>query len=243
MKPSRGAGSAEESAGDRAEMLETLASVRRRSILDLLAREPSSVTEIARKVDLKPISVRFHLRKMRDLGLIEEVKQKGPVGRPRYLYRATKKQVEVGYPPRSYMQLASLLLGALAKNPDQQRVSKDIRSVGEKLGAGMGRSLKPKAPKWDALLLKEHFVEGVLEDFGAEPESVKVSKNSIQYRVNNCPFRELAVKYPQVVCEQLDDTVNASLLRELDRGIDWRKLRCVGYGDSYCEYLATFPEK
>lgn len=233
----------EQNAGERAEMLETFASNRRRRILGLVARKPSSIAEIARGVRLKPISVRFHLRKMRNLGLIEEVKQKGPVGRPRYLYRATKKQFEVTYPPRSYMQLASLLLGALASDPDQKRVSKDLRRVGEKLGADMGRSLKSKAPKWDALLLKEHFVEGVLEDFGAEPEAVRVSRKRIQYRVNNCPFRELAVKYPQVICEQLDDTVNAALLRELDRGIDWRKLRCVGHGDSYCEYLATFPGK
>lgn len=228
---------------ERTQMLETFASSRRRSILDFVSRKPSSVPEIARKVRLKPISVRFHLRKMRDLGLVEEVKQKGRVGRPRYIYRATKKQFEVAFPPRSYMQLASLLLAALVSDPDQKRVSKDLRRVGAKLGADMGRSLKPKVRKWDGFLLKEHFVEGVLEDFGAEPESVNVSKKSIQYRVNNCPFRELAVKYPQVVCEQLDDTVNASLLRELDRGIDWRKLRCVGHGDSYCEYVATFTAK
>jgi predicted hydrocarbon binding protein len=44
-----------------------------------------------------------------------------------------------------------------------------------------------------------------------------------------------------MVCEQLDDSINSSLLRELDRNIDWRKLKCAGHGDGYCEYVATFP--
>ena len=67
------------------------------------------------------------------------------------------------------------------------------------------------------------------------------SEASIQYRVNNCPFKELAIQYPQMVCGQLDDAINSSLLRELNRDIDWRTLKCAGHGDSYCEYIATFP--
>lgn len=223
------------------ELLEAFASAPRRGILDLVSKSPSSVPEIAEKVGLKPISVRFHLKKMLKLNLVEVVIQRGAVGRPRHLYRATNKRFEAAFPQRNYIQLASILLSVLMKNPDQNQVSSDLRKVGGKLGSELGRNLKKNEAKWDGVSLKEHFVEGVLETYGAKPETVKYSKKGIQYRLNNCPFKELAIQYPQVVCEQLDDAVNTALLRELDRDIDWRKLKCVGHGDSYCEYVVTFP--
>ena len=223
------------------ELLETYASSPRRGILDLVSRYPSSVQEIGKEVGLRPVSVRFHLRRLLRLGLVEEVKQKGALGRPRYLYRATNRRFEVAFPKRNYMQLASILLGTLATDPDQAKVSARLRSEGTKLGTELGRKMKEEKREWDGFSLKQHFVDGLLEEFGAKPETVACSKGSIRYRVNNCPFRELAVKYPQMICEQLDDAMNSSLLLELDRHIDWRKLKCAGHGDSYCEYLATFP--
>ena len=229
-------------AGDDAmELLESFASVPRRDILDLVSRTPSSVPEIAQRVGLKPVSVRFHLQKMLRLKMIEEVKQRGGLGRPRCLYRATKRRFEVAYPPRNYMQLASLLLSVLVTNQDQDRVASDLRKTGKAMGSELGKDLKSKAgiEAWDGISLKKHLVEGLLEDFGTQPETVRCSKKSIQYRLNNCLFKELAVQYPQLVCEQLDDAVNTSLIKELGGQIDWRKLKCMGHGDSYCEYVAT----
>ena len=223
------------------ELLETLASAPRRGILDLVSKTPSTVPEIAEKVGLKPISVRFHLRKMLKLNLVEEVKQRRGRGRPRYLYQATRRPFDVAFPRRNYMQLASILLSALVANKDSGRTAGDIRRAGMKLGSELGRKLREKEEEWDGVSLKKHLVEGLLEDFGAEPETVKCSTSSIQYRVNNCPFKELATRYPKIVCEQLDDAINYSMLREIDRKIDWRKLKCAGHGDSYCEYVATFP--
>ena len=223
------------------ELLESVASAPRRAVLDLVSRMPSSVPEIARRVGLEPISVRFHLKKMLEAGLIEEVKQRGGVGRPRSLYRASKKRFEVAFPPRSYMQLADLLLRALTASSGHDQVARDVRKAGKKLGSELGRDLRMRTgiSRWDGVSLKKHLVEGLLEDFGTQPETVRFSKKSIQYRVNNCPFKELALRYPRIVCEQLDDTINASLVRELCREIDWRKLKCAGHGDSYCEYVAT----
>lgn len=240
MRSASGAG--QETAEDEAaEFLEAYASAPRRGILDLVSKRPSSVDEIGKSVGLEPVSVRFHLRRLLKLNLIEEVKQKGTRGRPRYLYRASNRRFEVAFPSRNYMQLASILLATLANDPDQDHVSRRLRSAGAKLGSELGRKLKEEERTWDGLSLKKHFVEGLLEDFGGEPETVACSKESIQYRMNNCPFRELAVQYPQMVCEQLDDAINSSLLQELDRGIDWRKLKCAGHGDGYCEYVAAFP--
>lgn len=224
------------------ELLESFASVPRREILDLVSKTPSSIQEIAQKVGLRPISVRFHIRKMLKLDLIEEVQQRGPVGRPRYLYRATKRRFEIAYPPRSYAQLASVLLNVVVANPDRKRVTRDLRSAGKKMGTELGRGLRSKAgvDRWEGGSVKKYLVEGLMKDFGTRPETVRYSKDSIQYRLNNCPFQELATQYPQVVCEQLDDSVNLALMKELDSDIDWRKLKCIGHGDSYCEYLATW---
>lgn len=222
-------------------LLETYASAPRMEILDLLSKTPSTVDEVAQKVGLKPISVRFHLRKLLRLNLVEETKQRGSLGRPRYLYRGTQKRFEVAFPPRSYEHLASVLLRALLTNPDQGQVTNSLRKVGMELGSEMGRGLRDKAGAngWDGPALKKHLVEGPLTDFGTQPETVECTDKSIRYRLNNCPFRELAVKYPQAICEELDDTINISLIKELDKDLDWRKLRCIGHGDRYCEYLVA----
>jgi predicted ArsR family transcriptional regulator len=235
MKSQRAAGS------KTVELLETFASAPRTEILDLLSKEPYSVEEIAEKVGLKPISVRFHLRKLLRLNLVEETKQRGSLGRPRYLYRATQKHFEVAFPPRSYEHLASVLLRALQANPDQSQVSNSLRKVGVEMGSELGRGLRDKAGvnAWDGPALKKHLVEGLLVDFGTRPETVECTDKSILYRLSNCPFKELAIKYPQAICEELDDTINISLMKELDKNLDWRKLRCIGHGDDYCEYLAT----
>lgn len=230
-----------EGADGSARVLETLANEQRMSILGLVSRKPVTVEEISEQIGLRPVSVRFHLRKLAGLGLIEGRAQRRGVGRPRYLYSATERSVEVAYPPRSYRHLASVLLKTLLTDPDQSQVSRNLRKVGREMGSDLARGLKAGSgvADWDGPALKMHLVEGLMENFGAQPETVKCSKDAIQYRLNNCPFKELAQEYPQVLCEQLDDTLNISLLKELDSRIDWRKIRCIGHGDSYCEYLAT----
>ena len=241
MTEAAGSGGSESNNGAM-ELLESFASAPRRKILDLVSRTPSTVPEIAQRVGLKPMSVRFHIQKMLKLDLIEEVKQRGPVGRPRYLYRATKRRFEIAFPPRNYMQLASVVLSVLMANPDHEQVARDLRKAGNRLGTDLARSLRNETgvDRWDGPLLKEHLVEGLLEDFGTQPETVRYSEDSIQYRLNNAPFKELAALYPQAVCELLDDSMNTALIRGLGRDIDWRKLKCIGHGDSYCEYLATW---
>ena len=116
--------------GGTTELLETYASAPRRGILDLVSRYPSSVNEIGKAVGLEPVSVRFHLQKLLKLGLVEEVKQQGKLGRPRYLYRATNRRFEVAFPSRNYMQLASILLGTLAAGPDHDKDSTRLRNAG-----------------------------------------------------------------------------------------------------------------
>jgi predicted ArsR family transcriptional regulator len=223
-------------------LLETFASLPRMGIIKLVSKKPSTVQEIAQEIGLKPISVRFHLQKLTELGFIKPTKGRGRVGRPRLIYRATDKRLEVAFPPRNYLHLASVLMRVLLKSGDTGRIKMDAAKVGKEIGSELGRSLRRNTgvERWDGNLLKKHLVEGMLEEFGTRPETVFHTSKSIQYRLNNCPFRELAIQYPDIICEELDDAINVSILRELDDRIDWRKLKCIGHGDSYCEYVASW---
>lgn len=221
---------------------ETFASEPRMRILNLMTTTPISASRIAEEVGLTPTTVRFHLQKLLRFGLVEEVEKRGLVGRPRLLYRATGKRIEFTFPARNYMRLSEVLVQTLTSVSDQSAVRKQLRRVGRNLDSQLGRYLIEKTGQknWDAGKFGKHFVEGMLNEFGAQPEIVKQTDSSVQYRMNNCPFKELAVKYPRVICEELDDNLNKALCKELDPGIDWKKMRCMGHGDPYCEYLATW---
>lgn len=246
MKPTTAV--VEEKATGRAEaqrdaaVLETFASSPRMGILKLVSKKPSTIQEIAEEVGLKPITVRFHLKKLVELGFVKTTKGRGRVGRPRLIYRATDKRLEVTFPPRNYLHLASALMRVLLESGDTERIKRDAAKVGKEIGSELGRHLREDTgvERWDGNLLKKHFVDGVLEEFGARPETVYQTNKSVYYRINNCPFKELAIQYPDIICEELDDAMSVSMLKELDDRIDWRKLKCIGHGDSFCEYVASW---
>jgi len=225
---------------DRA-LAETFASAVRMRILNLLSTTPKSVYDIAREVGLRPTAVRFHLEKLLRLGLIEEHEKRGVVGRPRLLYRATGKRVEMAFPQRHYIVLSEALINALLIF-DSKEVEERLRRVGVEIGSGLGKSLIEKTGLkfWGPDAFKEHFIEGMLRDYGAQPEIVEDSPKSIRYRENNCPFEELAVKHPALICDVLDTTINVALCRELNPSITCKNVKCIGHGDAYCEYIVSW---
>ena len=114
-------------------MLETFASVPRMRILDLITTKPTKIFNIAKEVGLTPVTVRFHLQELLRLGLVEEVEERGSVGRPKALYRATGKRAEIAFPARNYMQLSDVLMVVLTSFPDQPRIHMRLRDAARNL--------------------------------------------------------------------------------------------------------------
>ncbi len=221
---------------------ETLASGPRMEILNLVATVPASISRIAEALDISPTAARFHLQRLLDSGLVTKVEERGSVGRPRILYRATGKRVEIGFPMRNYMRLSEVLIHALLANPDQKQVEESLREVGREHASYIAKDLISKAPgtKWDAEAFKKHVVEGTLKEWGTQPEIMAASRDRLQYRYYNCPFKELAQKYPRMICEVLDDALHREMCKELNPKIDLQRLKCAGHGDAYCEYLLSW---
>src|SRR3989442_7765523 len=78
------------------------------------AGRPVGVAEVASALGLHQNTVRPHLERLREVGLLEvTAESRGTVGRPQHLYEPTEDAPPVGLGPRSY-HLLSQLLAALA---------------------------------------------------------------------------------------------------------------------------------
>src|SRR5436305_8660428 len=82
-----------------------------------LARSPSplSTIEIAETLGLHPNTVRPHLERMREVGLLDvEVEARGSVGRPQHRYSLAADAPSLGLEPAAFPLLAQLLVSAAA---------------------------------------------------------------------------------------------------------------------------------
>src|SRR5205823_5641488 len=74
------------------------------------AQAPRSTSDIAETLGLHPNTVRPHLERMRDVGLLDvEVDNRGSVGRPQHRYSLAADAPSLGFEPPAFPLLARLL--------------------------------------------------------------------------------------------------------------------------------------
>ncbi|MBX9642285.1 MAG: HTH domain-containing protein [Mycobacteriaceae bacterium] len=165
---------------------------RRRAVLRILrsSRTQLSIVAIAKKLDVHPNTVRFHLDTLVGEGRVEHVRpsHRGP-GRPPLMFRAVQQMDREG--TRQYRLLAEILAMELASEPDS-----DARAVAA--GRAWGERLGPPGPDPDADESIAHLV-GVLDGLGFEPE-LRVTGDEQQVGLRHCPFLELAERQSNVIC-------------------------------------------
>ncbi|MDQ4149499.1 MAG: transcriptional regulator [Actinomycetota bacterium] len=160
----------------------------------------------------------FHLDKLVDRGLLKThfarpAGRSGPgAGRTAKFYEPSDLQVEVAVPPRQYQFAGQLLVTALdTQKPGESSRASAIRvarrvgiELGEKLreGATRGRRMGPERTL--------RLLEQILTDHGYEP----YREGSKELRLKNCPFHELALQAPDLVC-----AMNHAFVEGLTRGI------------------------
>lgn len=124
----------------------------------------------------------FHLDKLVEAGLLEvsfarRSGRSGPgAGRPAKLYRRAAGEHVVSVPPRSYLSAAELLAEAVDRSGADEAAYKVAREEGRKAATGV-----------DAV--------EVLAARGYEPEV-----DGAAVRLRNCPFHQLAQRFPPLVC-------------------------------------------
>jgi predicted ArsR family transcriptional regulator len=182
--------------GARLDLFKTLGDNTRYAIYLELARSPKALTtaEIADVIDLHPNTVRPHLERMRDVGLVEvAVDGRGEVGRPQHRYSLAADAPSLGLEPPVMPVLARMVLAMaerLGGGPD------DAFATGSDEGALRARPYA-SAPSSLEALVSDLDVLGfdpvVAEAFGDDPDVAVVA-------FAQCPFGDLAARHPKLVC-------------------------------------------
>ncbi|HVE94829.1 MAG TPA: helix-turn-helix domain-containing protein [Acidimicrobiales bacterium] len=157
---------------------------------------PLSTAEIASVLVLHPNTVRPHLERMREAGLLEVVvDNRGTVGRPQHRYRPADDAPSLGLEPSSFRLLANLLAAAAAIGA----VSSDqAADAGRAHGRISAEALGEQFPRTDA----HRCIAALAEDqtsLGFDPATVDEGTTAT-IAFTRCPFQELAEAYPDLVC-------------------------------------------
>jgi predicted ArsR family transcriptional regulator len=159
-----------------------------------LARSPRPLTtaEIAQTLGLHPNTVRPHLDRMRDVGLVVVgVETRGEIGRPQHRYSPAPGAPSLGLEPPTMPLLARLVLGVA------RRVgagSDDAEAIGREEGA------RRAAPYADAPSSLEALVTD-LDRLGFDPiVSAGDDDDTAVVAFANCPFNDVAAEHPDLVC-------------------------------------------
>jgi predicted ArsR family transcriptional regulator len=150
---------------------------------------PLSTAEVAETLGLHPNTVRPHLERMRDVGLLDVATDaRGTVGRPQHRYFLSAAAPSLGLEPSAFPLLARMLASAASAAgvaaPDAVEAS---REQGRALAGG-----RAGAPCVRALT-------AALDDLGFDP-AVGDDDEAATIVFTHCPYRELAEAYPELVC-------------------------------------------
>lgn len=150
---------------------------------------PKTTAEIAETLDLHANTVRPHLERMREAGLLAvETDSRGSVGRPQHRYSLAPDAPALGLEPPTWQVLAHMLADVaafMAPEPD------DVAAMSSE----QGRAAAARRPGTACV----SGLVDALAELGFDPaEAEDATVTSIAF--THCPFRELAETYPDLVC-------------------------------------------
>lgn len=190
----------------RLDVLKALGDNTRYAIYLELARAPRplSTLEVAERLGLHANTVRSHLERMRDVGLLDlQVDASGGVGRPQHRYSLAPDAPSLGFEPPVMPMLASMVV-RLAERMGASGA--DAAAVGH-LQGGVDAARYDDAPsglealvaELDRLGFDPLVAEGAaapLDGAGALPEQ----REDAVVGFGHCPFRPFAEANPEIVC-------------------------------------------
>jgi predicted ArsR family transcriptional regulator len=156
-----------------------------------LARSPSprSTAEIADTLDLHVNTVRPHLERMREVGLLEVRSEARGVGRPQHRYSLAPEAPSLGLEPSPYPALARMLLRLAGSAGLDTEAAVD---AGRDQGEADAAAWPAGSPCLEALMTE-------LDTMGFDPE-VAIDDDVATVAFAHCPFADLAAADPRLVC-------------------------------------------
>jgi predicted ArsR family transcriptional regulator len=159
-----------------------------------LSGRPVGIRELATRLSLHPNTLRPHLRRLEEVGLVASEVRKGPsVGRPQTVYAAVDVEQREG---RDHRLLADILSGLLTAPKQRARAQELAREWGAYL---VGRSAprpgarKPSGPNLAVL-------QEALSEAGFTPRFRRTGTTTVEIALRDCPFRDLLDEHRELVC-------------------------------------------
>ena len=172
-----------------------------------LSGRPVPVRELATRLGLHPNTIRPHLRRLADAGLVASETRRGPsaVGRPQTVYTAVAMGNSEG---RDYRLLADILATLMTGARARTGAEALAREWGDYL---MTRHAPPpgaRRPGPNLAALREALAEA-----GFDPRFRRRGNRVVEIALRGCPFRDLLEEHRELVC-----TVHRGLLEGMLEG-------------------------
>lgn len=160
-----------------------------------LSGRPVSVRELSTRLSLHVNTLRPHLRRLEDAGLVTSEVQRGAssVGRPQTMYSAIDREEREG---RDFRLLADILVGQLTGSRPRERAADTAREWGAYLvgrAAPKPGSRTPSGP--NLAVLQEALAEA-----GFDPRFRRRGRTRVDITLRDCPFRDLLDEHRDLVC-------------------------------------------
>ncbi|HSR24441.1 MAG TPA: helix-turn-helix domain-containing protein [Candidatus Eisenbacteria bacterium] len=196
-------------------------------VLEFLRRKQAASAEvISAQLGITPNAVRQHLAALEREGLVKSEPVRSKRGRPCLMFSLTDK-ADAAFPKR-YGQLATMVLNELAEMGGPALLDEVFERVAARQASAIQKQLTG--------LNFEEKLNRVVEAIGragtlAEKEE---TSDGVRVTIHNCPFRNTALKYPQVC------TITPRLLvRLLDAQVS--QDASIHRRDPYCSFVVQRP--
>jgi len=112
-----------------------------------------------------------------------------------------------------------------------------LREAGKAVGRQLVETLEKEAglSAWNPRGFVRHYLEGAIARMGLLAVVADMGEDFVQYRFLSCPFLELAMSYPEMICDHLDAGFHEGVAARMKSDVIHERLACMGQGDAFCE--------
>jgi predicted ArsR family transcriptional regulator len=200
----------------------------RMEILELLRRRAgASADAISGELGITPNAVRQHLTNLEREGYVISEPQRHKRGRPLLQFTLTER-ADSAFPKR-YGQLASMVLTEIR----EMHGSAEVDSIFERVAARQAQAI---AADLDGLPFEQRL-EHILAWIGRAGTlpDVDESESGFVVSIRNCPFRDTALRFPQVC--SITPRILSTLL-----GTAISQATSIHRHDPYCSFVVERPD-
>jgi predicted ArsR family transcriptional regulator len=202
----------------------------RQEILEILKEErQATVEDLARRLELTPMTIRHHLNVLQAQNLVvaSKVHRSKKVGRPRLVYTLTEAADDLF--PQSYGQLARHLVSEVKDSMGEDEAEAILRRVAERVAS-------EGPPRIEGQQFEERLNQ-VVDFMHGQGFISRWEKAEDGYVITNvnCPYRHVSQEHNEVCI--MDTEILTKLL-----GVTPERLGSMRAGDAACSFLLV-PEE